>query len=121
MPDNDVVLPPPVVNGTGTFIPPGEPVPPPPPVSPEKAKRDLLLIEHKLLGRKIAEAKARRAEIEDELTKIDAVASLAMKLAALSPAERELLEAQLSASLQRRLDAEKAAADPETPAPETPA
>lgn len=114
MAENNVHLPPPVVNGTGVFTPAGELPPPAAPVSPEQARRDALLVEHKILGRRIAEAKARRAEIEDEMTKLDAVKSLAMKLAGLTDAERKLLEDQLALSAQRRIDA--AATDPPAPA-----
>lgn len=118
MTENNVHLPAPVVNGTGTFTPPGETPPPVDPVSPETARRGALLVEHKILGRRISEAKARRAEIEDEMTKLDAVKSLAMKLAGLTEAERKLLEDQLSIATQRRIDAAKAeAAVPDLPAP----
>lgn len=106
----------PKVDGTGSFFPPGAEAPAQAGGRPDKAARDSLLMEHKVLGAQIARAKARRAEIEDRLAKLDAKLSLAMKLAALTPAERELLEDTLSASAQRRIDAAKADAT-EPPAP----
>lgn len=106
----------PKVDGTGSFFPPGVLGAPAPAAAPDKTARDTLLLEHKVLGSQIARAKARRADIEDAIAKLDAKLSLAMKLAALTPAERELLEDTLSASAQRRIDAAAAAPDPPAPA-----
>lgn len=104
----------PKVDGTGSFYPPGVTPPAPPPVSPEAAERGRLLLEHKMLGATIINASARRAVIETQMVKIDAKQSLAMKLAALSPAERELLEDTLAEKAQRRIN--ETATDPPAPA-----
>lgn len=104
----------PKVEGTGSFFPPGVEVPAQP-ANPDASAREQLLLEHKLLGVQIAKAKARRADIEDQMAKLDARKSLAMKLAAMTPAERELLEDTLAEAAQRRIDAAKqddAAAEP---------
>lgn len=95
--------------GTGVFTPPGETPPPPPQPSPETARRLELLVEHKRLGAELAALKARRAAVEEELAKLDARQSLALKLAALTPAERELLELTLAEKAQKRIDEAKAA------------
>jgi hypothetical protein len=92
------------VSGTGTFTPPGEEPPEQPLPAEPAARRNVLLLQHKMIGIQIARLKAARAEIEDQLAQLDAHASLAMKLAGLTPAERALLEQTLAVKAQQQLD-----------------
>ncbi len=92
------------VNGTGTFTPPGEQAPEQPLPAEPAARRNVLVLQHKMIGVQIARLKATRAEIEDQLAQLDAHASLAMKLAGLTPAERTLLEQTLAVKAQQQLD-----------------
>lgn len=103
-----VVIGRPVVRGVGTFLPPGTPGSPSAadgtPVSAVEQRAGLLL-RHKGLSSDIRRLTEERDEIEKRLADLDARTGLMAKLAAMTPAERALLEKVLGEKLQQQIDA----------------
>lgn len=110
----------PVARGAGTFTPPGDKPAGDKPAGPARGKpanpaRDDLLQEHKALNRQIATLVARRDEVETQIAMLDARASVAAKLQAMSPAELAILNDTLAEKAQKRID-QAAETKPKTPA-----
>lgn len=94
-----------VIVATGTVSGPGEA--PPAPARAVDPRRLELLARHKAIKAQLAALQVEKDKIEAELQIVDDRASLAAKLAAMTPGEMRLLQDTLAAKAQEQIDASK--------------